>query len=347
MNLEILSPPSLNTSVKNQMFVARNVTALALLVLLSIDFLDGYQTTHRKIFVQPTVGSAFRRNYASVSQMRGNIIPSPFTHHMSASEATRPTKTPDFLALLNYITATSVQVGLIAGFLHLFQIKVIDKVKDLVIVIPASIKAALPAKIVAELPSKIVKYLPSVMVGLFVLFMSLKSRVFSPLDNSRPQASKDDPQFKGRNLPSWMPPPVVFPVVWSTIALLRTASTVLIFRSAGTLLCPPIFALMAHLSIGDTWNTISNVEKRMGTAVLGVAFVWASALYATYLYYKQMPLAGKILFPSCIWLTVASLLVYSIWRMNAIYLNERRSLFPSKEEGPRSTWRVPFLPYKK
>lgn len=329
------------------MFIAKNVMALALLAFLSIDVLDGYQASQRGIFLQSNVGSTLRHRYTSISQMNGKVILSPLTLHMSASEAVRPTKTPDFLALLNYITATSVQMGLIAGFLHLFQLKVIDKVKDLVIVIPASITAALPAKIAAELPSKTLKYLPSVLVGVFVLFMSLRSRVFSPLDNSRPLPSKDDPQFKGRNLPSWMPPPVVFPVVWSTIALLRAASTVLVFRSAGTLLCPPIFAFMAHLSIGDTWNTISNVEKRMGTAVLGVAFVWASALYASYLYYKQMPLAGKVLFPSCIWLTVASLLVYSIWRMNAIYLNERRSIFPSKEEGPRSSWRLPFLPYKK
>ena len=267
--------------------------------------------------------------------------------HMCVN-SNRAGRSPDFLAAANYITATSVQLMLIASFLHFFQVKVINKIRNsLVITIPSLLKSALPAALAAELPGKIVSTLPSVLVGVFMLFMSLRSRFFSPLDNSRPTPSKEDPVFRDRLRPSWTPPPLAFPVIWSTIALLRTFSTVLIFQSTGTLLCNPIFALMAHLSIGDTWNSINNVEKRLGTAVLGVAFVWASAVYATYLYYKTLPLAGKILAPSCVWLTVASLLVYSIWRMNSIYVDERSSLFPSKEEGPRSKWRMPFFPIKK
>lgn len=99
---------------------------------------------------------------------------------------------------------------------------------------------------------------------------------------------------------------------------------------------------MAHLSIGDTWNTINNVEKRLGTATLGVFFVWLSACYTGYLYYKGLPLAGYIFLPSCVWLSIASFLVYSIWRLNSM-LNDRYSLFPSIEEGPRSQWQIPFI----
>ena len=324
---------------------------IALLFIGSTDFSESYHAlTTSDIFRQQSLARGSRsvlllkRSYLAPLMAQQNWEP-----HMSVLSAkNNAVKNPDYLAALNYLTATSAQLILIATFLHLFQLSVLDRIREsLIITLPSFMASVLPAAFLTKIPGKIVSALPSVLVGIFMLFMSLKSRVFSPLDNSRPSASKNDPVFRDRLRPSWTPPPLAFPVIWSTIALLRTFSTVLIFQTTGTLLCKPIFALMVHLSIGDTWNTINNVEKRLGTAVLGVSFVWASALYATNLYYKTLPLAGKILFPSCIWLSIASLLVYSIWRMNSIYLDEKSSLFPSKEEGPRSKWRIPFLSIKK
>jgi tryptophan-rich sensory protein len=256
-------------------------------------------------------------------------------------------KTLDPAALFNYVAATGTQWTLIVGFLHVLQFQVLDKLKGAFPALPSDIPVAL-AKLYSSfqllfptLPS----ILPFAIVSVFMLFMSLRSRVFSPLDNSRPSASKDDPVFKNRNKPSWTPPPLAFPIIWTTIALLRTISTVLVYKTTGTLLCLPVYAIMAHLSIGDTWNTINNVEKRLGTAVLGVFFVWSSAVATTYLYYKTLPLAGKFLAPMCVWLSIASLLVYSIWRMNSL-VGGKASLLPSKEEGPPSPWRLPFVPEK-
>ena len=111
----------------------------------------------------------------------------------------------------------------------------------------------------------------------------------------------------------------------------------MIYRTSG-LVSKPIMAMMAHLSIGDTWNTINNVERRMGTAALGVQIVMASVYYAVFQYYKANKLAGKILAPSAVWLTIANFLVVTIWRINT----PLRPLFPSKEEGPPSKWRMPL-----
>jgi tryptophan-rich sensory protein len=264
----------------------------------------------------------------------------------SPHQVTKSVKTPDYLAVLNYAAATSLQWSSIAVFLHFFQISILSKIKKMVITVPSILASILPPAMALELPSKIVNTVPSALVALFVLFMSLKSRIFSPLDNSRPKPSNQDPTFRDRLRPSWTPPPLAFPIIWSSIAVLRTIATVMIFQTTGTLLCTPIFAFFGHLSIGDTWNTVNNVEKRLGTAVLGVSFVWLSALITTYLYYKTNIGAGKILFPMNIWLSVASLLVYSIWKLNSKYLNDRPSLFPSIEEGPRSAWRIPFTTKK-
>lgn len=58
-----------------------------------------------------------------------------------------------------------------------------------------------------------------------------------------------------------MPPPLAFPVIWSTIGVLRAVSSVMIYQATGAFFSLPILAFIGHLCIGDTWNTINNVEK--------------------------------------------------------------------------------------
>ena len=145
--------------------------------------------------------------------------------------------------------------------------------------------------------------------------MSLKSRVFAILDASRPEVGSSMPVETKR--PAWTPPGPVFPIVWSTIGILRTVSSMLVWEACGRqMLVLPLIAMMTHLAIGDTWNSINNVEQRKGTAVAGVAFVWASVMSVIYLYHQTLPLAGMVLAPSGLWLSIASFLIYSIWRLN-------------------------------
>jgi tryptophan-rich sensory protein len=198
--------------------------------------------------------------------------------------------TPDFNAAASYVLATGIQWSLLAVFLTCFQ-RLID---TLPLVIP-------------RVP---------ILSALF-FFLSVRSRVFSPLNNSRPAASKSDPVFRDRIRPSWQPAPRAFPIIWSTIALLRTVSSILVWKVTGSLSCAPILFFVAHLAIGDTWNTINNVEKRLGTAVLGVQFVYLSVLIATQQYYQISPKAAYVLAPSAIWLSIANFLVFSIWRLNS------------------------------
>jgi hypothetical protein len=91
----------------------------------------------------------------------------------------------------------------------------------------------------------------SALVAALFFTLSLRSRVFSPLDNSRPAASKNDPVFRDRKRPSWQPPLVAFPIIWSTISILRTVSSFLVWKTTGTLICPAILIFAAHLAIGN------------------------------------------------------------------------------------------------
>ncbi len=239
---------------------------------------------------------------------------------------------PDYLAALSYVGATATQFTLLLMFLHLFQIGLLKN-----LFVPSFVAKVLPDVLSNYMPSP--AQLQTFSVFMTMLFMSVRSRVFSPLDNSRPRASRSDKAFN-RIKPWWQPPPLAFPIIWSSIAFLRAISTTMVFQQTGTMLTRPIFAMFLHLSCGDTWNTINNIEGRLGTAALTVPTVLATAAYTTACYYTVSKKAAEVLFPSVVWLSVANCLVYAIYKLNN--RGNRYSMFPSKEEGPASKWMLPF-----
>ena len=178
----------------------------------------------------------------------------------------------------------------------------------------------------------------------FVLFYacSLKSRVFNPLNNQRPDRSKavegeeGSSGFRDRVMPSWTPPGVTFPIMWLLIiGPIRAYSASLILTSTGSLFCIPIMAFILHLTIGDIWNTINNTEKRYGASVIGVLAVVLSAANAANQYYIVDPVAGKLLGGTLVWLCTAAALITDTWRLNPS---------SSDEEGGKKKKLVPLFP---
>lgn len=173
-------------------------------------------------------------------------------------------------------------------------------------------------------------HLPQPVILFMFYFIALKSRIFNPLANNRPNAKSlettDEPK---RKMPSFTPPGFVFPIVWLLIiGPVRAASSCIIYQKLGSFASMPILALMLHLSIGDVWNTINNVERRYGASVIGVFCVWLSKAHAAYQYYQVDPLAGKLLGATLIWLTIASTLITATWRLNPDKNGNLSPLYP-------------------
>lgn len=147
----------------------------------------------------------------------------------------------------------------------------------------------------------------------FFAFITLRSRFFSLLDNTR-----NSGRYTSLQRPGWAPPPLAFPIVWMSIAVLRVTSAYLVWSAMGqTFLCWPLVLFVAHLSLGDTWNTIFTVEGRLGTAVPVVILgPLLSVVVLTIAYFQISPLAGWIIFPSAVWLAIATALCISLWQLN-------------------------------
>jgi len=229
----------------------------------------------------------------------------------SSSSTTGTKRVIDFSSLSKYIFAAGVQVGLFS--LSFFTLdKVLERAN--------------------------MSVLPSPITWLLFYAISLRSRVFNPLNNQRP----DSPKLKNRIMPKWTPPGVVFPILWLIlIPSLRATSSTIIVNSLGRYLDVTILSLILHLTCGDIWNTITNIECRNGTSALANVFTYLSAVYASLSYGIINPTAGKLLGLTCVWLTIASALITQTWRLNKGADGKKDSLLPMKlkgEESPTKFW---------
>ncbi|MBE9103862.1 tryptophan-rich sensory protein [Nostoc cf. edaphicum LEGE 07299] len=197
----------------------------------------------------------------------------------------------DIKAVLVYILGTILQI--------LVMILVLLGMKKLVMLIDNN----------SSFPS----WVSTLLTGLFFALLSIRSRIFSLLDNTRSRQTYDQVIR-----PRWSPPPLVFPIVWMIIAVLRVISSVLVWQQMNhQFLVLPLILFVVHLALGDTWNTIFTVERRLGAAVPVVILgPWLSALVVTAIYWQTNPIAGMTLSFSCVWLTVAAVLVFRIWQLN-------------------------------
>jgi len=202
--------------------------------------------------------------------------------------------------VFKYVSATAAQLGLFAAAFTLF-----DK--------------CIPFK------------LPQPAVFAMFAFLSLRSRIFSLLDNSRPDRDSMDGKATPAAVlrPKWTPPGKAFPVIWLSITALRGVAAALVYGQTQALASAPLLALVGHLCIGDTWNTITNVEKRLGVSAVGCVVVWASVGNAVLEFSKVSQLAARVLAPSFVWISIATVLTANIWTLNT----PRRPLFPSPADG--------------
>jgi len=165
------------------------------------------------------------------------------------------------------------------------------------------------------------------LVGALCALLSIRSRVFNPMNNRRQTWSELEEERRKRIRPEWTPPPSVFAFVWTFIAFLRGASSAIIWETCNqSLFSLPLCVYALHLSIGDGWNAINNAERRLGVAASSMIFVLASAYGVTGCYYTYNPLAGYLLVPLSVWLSIAfgALLLLSLSLFLPLVFNGKR-----------------------
>ena len=119
--------------------------------------------------------------------------------------------------------------------------------------------------------------------------------------------------------PAWNPPGWLFPIMWLIVSKPTHLAAVNRFWTAtedGAGKGWRLFAYCMHLALGDTWNKVFFGFQCTGKGLVVILAFYSMLLFSAFLFGQVDPLAGKLLLPTCGWVTVATALNWSIYSLN-------------------------------
>lgn len=126
------------------------------------------------------------------------------------------------------------------------------------------------------------------------------------------------PWYQSLQKPDWQPPGPAFGIIWTTIYALTAAAAVITWRRAPKgaerewLL--GLFALNGFLNL--LWSLLFFRLHRPDWSLLEVAALWLSIVALIIYTARHSRLAGILLTPYLIWVSLASVLNFEIVRLN-------------------------------
>lgn len=117
--------------------------------------------------------------------------------------------------------------------------------------------------------------------------------------------------------PSWAPPGWLFGPVWSVLYALMGVSAWLVWRARGfSDARSALFVFIVQLAANALWTWLFFVWRQGGLAFAEILLLWALILATIVLFWRVSRLAAVLLLPYLSWVSFASALTLSTWRLN-------------------------------
>ena len=117
--------------------------------------------------------------------------------------------------------------------------------------------------------------------------------------------------------PSWAPPGWLFGPVWSALYALMAVSAWLVWRERGFAGARMALALfLAQLAANALWSWLFFAWHQGGLASGEVVVLWALIVATIAAFHRISTLAAVLLYPYLAWVTFASALTFTVWRLN-------------------------------
>jgi translocator protein len=127
---------------------------------------------------------------------------------------------------------------------------------------------------------------------------------------------RPDDWYRALRKPSWTPKPWVFPVVWTPLYVLIAVSGWLVWREAGLTILP-FTAYLVQLVLNAGWSAIFFGLRRPDLAIVDVLLLWLAIAMTIAGFAPISPLAAWLLAPYLLWVSIATVLNVSVWRLNS------------------------------
>lgn len=126
-----------------------------------------------------------------------------------------------------------------------------------------------------------------------------------------------DGWYRTLQKPGWNPPDAVFGPVWTTLYIMMGVAAWLIWKRAGFRAASrPLTLFLVQLGLNVAWSWIFFRLHQPGWAFVEILVLWAAILATTVTFFRRSPFAGWLMVPYLAWVSFASVLNFTIWRLN-------------------------------
>ncbi|MBU1084819.1 MAG: TspO/MBR family protein [Candidatus Beckwithbacteria bacterium] len=124
--------------------------------------------------------------------------------------------------------------------------------------------------------------------------------------------------FQTINKPTWNPPGWLFGPVWITLYTLMGVASYLVWQKRGLNKNIKIALVVygVHLVLNVLWSIIFFGLKNPGLAFIEILVLLLFIILTIFLFYKIRPITFWLLLPYLLWTSFASILNFTIWRLN-------------------------------
>jgi tryptophan-rich sensory protein len=117
--------------------------------------------------------------------------------------------------------------------------------------------------------------------------------------------------------PPWMPPDWIFAPVWSLLYFMMGTSAWIIFRKRVNYdIKVQMVLFLLQLALNLLWSILFFGFQSPSAALVDIFALWAAIFITLKSFSRISRLSGILLIPYLAWVTYASLLNFSIWRLN-------------------------------
>lgn len=127
--------------------------------------------------------------------------------------------------------------------------------------------------------------------------------------------------YERLNKPSWIPPNWAFPVTWTVLYILIALAATRIAAVPDSGQALGFWSL--QIVMNTLWSPIFFGLKRIRAGMLVLVLLWLSVAATLWSFLSLDMIAGLMIAPYLLWVTIAGALNLSVWRLNPAIASPR------------------------
>jgi len=121
--------------------------------------------------------------------------------------------------------------------------------------------------------------------------------------------------YQTLNKPSWNPPPWIFGPVWTLLYLGMAVAAWLVWKRGGQGQVLRLYVV--QLALNAAWTPVFFGAHQLGAAFIVIVCMWIAIFLTQRAFQAVSRPAGLLLVPYLAWVSFASVLNFTLWRLNS------------------------------